>query len=139
MSPGAGGWEAGYVLAELLVTAVILSGGVLFLVDSMRQSLDVARRAQLTQQALVVGGDVGLRAIQEARKDGRPTAGRKVIGGTVYYWQIEEVNPVHLGGSGLQVSLCEIRVTWPESQKHGVKLPFLWCRDDQHRRVPDSR
>ena len=49
MRPAAG--QRGYVLLELLVTVVIIAGGILFVVDSIRQSWELARRLLRTEQA----------------------------------------------------------------------------------------
>ena len=126
----------GYILVELLVSVVILSTGILFLIDSMRASFKVAQRMQATEQALAVATETFHQLTTDQEGSGLPQSGKKKVGDIIYKWEVREKHPLLLEGFASETKLLSLRVGWHDEKDYAIELPFLWCEGSGSQPVP---
>jgi hypothetical protein len=122
--------KGGYFLIELLISAVILVGGILFILDSLRIPVVVARRSLSTLQATAIGSMVGDRIIRDSGGYTDHQVGERSIGNTVYSWEVREETSVIIGSASERLRLLTVEVRWQRNGEHRVRLPIL-CKSEE--------
>jgi type II secretory pathway pseudopilin PulG len=120
--------NSGYFLIELLVTIVILTGGILFVIDGFRASYNAQKRMLEYEQALAVAKEAFHTLISSSGRSIEDLAGHKTIGKLAYSWQLEFVNPVFSSQLPGDIWIAKLTVLWNTDNRSHIELPFLWER-----------
>jgi len=118
--------QDGYLLIEILVTTVILAGGILFLIDSIQSPLRVARQSLCTEQGLSLGTEIFHELMANPEKYDELRQGQRQIAGITYEWEFEEIEPVNIDPLADEVWIVLIKISWHDKKDFMMELPFLW-------------
>ena len=118
--------QDGYLLIEILVTTVILAGGILFLIDSIRSPLRVARQSLCTEQGFGLGAEIFHELMANPEKYDELNQGQRQIAGITYKWAFEEKQLVKIDPLPDEVWIVLIKISWHDKKEFVMELPFLW-------------
>lgn len=121
------GRSKGYILVELLVTVVILAVGILYLIDSFRQSYHAAKKALAYQQASAIVQELQTRAYSGLVDIDGLRAGLVEINGVSYRWDVSELAVDHIRVGDEEIQVRMLTVAWSSASATGeLECPFLW-------------
>jgi type II secretory pathway pseudopilin PulG len=118
--------QKGYFLLELLVTAVILAGGILFIIDSIRTPYKVMRQSLATEQALALATDVFNHFIMDSASIVESKDNRLQIGNIEYKWKLQRVYSLPINRFSDEIWLYILKINWNDTREYSIELPFLW-------------
>lgn len=118
--------QRGYVLIELLVTVVIIAGGILFVVDSIRQSSKVARRLIRVEQAAGVAQEAFDALVANPGRFKDCSVGEKEVAGITYHWEVTTGDLLHLPCLTSPIRAMTVTVDWNDGRDYNIELPFVW-------------
>lgn len=116
----------GYFLIELLVTVVILSAGIVIIIDSMRIPFRTAQTTLEMEQAMEIGKEVFSEIMANPEKYDELSNGSRLVGSIEYEWSIEENQLISISGIQGFTTLCDLSVVWKSRKEHKLGFPFLW-------------
>jgi len=117
--------RSGFVLAEVLISIVILTVGILFVVDGFRAANSAAVRSIREHQATQLAKSIVEQHLYNWNKEKAESEGSIELAGIVYSWKIgDDAHSDELPGE-TRLELKHITVEWGNEPAESVMFSFI--------------